>query len=196
MFPFEALPSLATLAVALPAIGAGYIIFGLVGFGTVFIAVAGPAGTTVKERHFAGDRHQIQTLAAYAGLCTLALFVWPGTKTRYAMPIAPAVAVMAGLAFGPLIQRRHWTAVAALAATGGLFVYQVVLVTVVTPHNVLKYSVPRRRAPILDAALAASPAPVFTIGKAQANKLFYLTHPIVSVEPDNLRPTSEEMKIG
>ena len=60
-----------------------------------------------------------------------------------------------------------------------------VLVTVVTPHNVLKYSAPRRRAPILDAALAASPAPVFTIGKAQANKLFYLTHPIVSVGSDN-----------
>jgi nicotinamide-nucleotide amidase len=36
--------------------------------GTVFIAVAGSEGTTVKERHFAGDRYQIQTLAAYAGL--------------------------------------------------------------------------------------------------------------------------------
>src|SRR5580704_3460373 len=36
--------------------------------GTVFIAVAGPSETMVKERHFPGDRHQIQTLAAYAGL--------------------------------------------------------------------------------------------------------------------------------
>jgi nicotinamide-nucleotide amidase len=36
--------------------------------GTVFIAVCGPPGLTVKERHFGGDRHQIQTLAAYAGL--------------------------------------------------------------------------------------------------------------------------------
>jgi competence/damage-inducible protein CinA-like protein len=36
--------------------------------GTVFIAMAGPDGTTVKERHFVGDRHQIQTLAAYAAL--------------------------------------------------------------------------------------------------------------------------------
>jgi nicotinamide-nucleotide amidase len=36
--------------------------------GTVFIAVASPAGTDVKERHFTGDRHQIQMLAAYAGL--------------------------------------------------------------------------------------------------------------------------------
>ncbi len=36
--------------------------------GTVFIAVCGPGGILVKERHFNGDRHQIQTLAAYAGL--------------------------------------------------------------------------------------------------------------------------------
>lgn len=36
--------------------------------GTVFLATAGPGGTTVKERLFHGDRHQIQTLAAYAGL--------------------------------------------------------------------------------------------------------------------------------
>jgi len=36
--------------------------------GTVFIAVAGPAGVKVIERHFPGDRVQIQTLAAYAGL--------------------------------------------------------------------------------------------------------------------------------
>ena len=127
----------------------------------------------------------ILPLAAYAGLCTLALVVWPGTKTRYAMPIAPAVAVVAALAFGPLIRRRHWIAIAALAVTVGLFVYQVILVTLVIPYNVAKYGAPRRRAPVLDAAIAASPAPVFTIGKAQSNKLFYLTHPILSVGPDD-----------
>jgi nicotinamide-nucleotide amidase len=36
--------------------------------GTVYIAVAGPSGTTVKHRVFPGDRHRIQTLAAYVGL--------------------------------------------------------------------------------------------------------------------------------
>jgi len=36
--------------------------------GTVFIAVAVASGTTVTEKHFPGDRHQIQTAAAYAGL--------------------------------------------------------------------------------------------------------------------------------
>ncbi len=36
--------------------------------GTVFIAIATATGTTVTEKHFAGDRVQIQTAAAYAGL--------------------------------------------------------------------------------------------------------------------------------
>lgn len=36
--------------------------------GTVFMAVASSAGTLVRDRVFAGDRAQIQTLAAYAGL--------------------------------------------------------------------------------------------------------------------------------
>lgn len=39
--------------------------------GTVFIAMCDPTGTTVKERHFAGDRYQIQTHAAYAGLALI-----------------------------------------------------------------------------------------------------------------------------
>ena len=36
--------------------------------GTVFIAVSWAGGLEIKERHFPGERHQIQTLAAYAGL--------------------------------------------------------------------------------------------------------------------------------
>ncbi len=39
--------------------------------GTVYLAVTSAAGTLVKHRQFAGDRHQIQTLAAYAGLLLL-----------------------------------------------------------------------------------------------------------------------------
>jgi nicotinamide-nucleotide amidase len=36
--------------------------------GTVYVAVAGPNGTTVKHRVFPGDRHRIQAYAAYVGL--------------------------------------------------------------------------------------------------------------------------------
>ena len=120
-------------------------------------------------------------LASYAGLCTLALLVWPGTKTRYAMPIVPAVAVMAGLAIGPLARRRHFAATAALATTVVLFVYQVVLVTAVIPLYAEKFGAPRRRGAVLDTVIGAAPAPVFTLGKPQSNKLFYVTHPIRSI---------------
>jgi len=36
--------------------------------GTVFIAVCSPSGLVVKKRHFPGERHHVQTLAAYVGL--------------------------------------------------------------------------------------------------------------------------------
>ena len=124
----------------------------------------------------------LSPLVFYAGLCTLALLVWPGTKSRYAMPIVPAVAVMAGLAIDPLARRRHWVAALALATAIVLFVYQVVLVTAVIPLHAEKYSAPRRGGAAFDAIISAAPAPVFTLGKPQANKLFYITHPIRSIE--------------
>jgi 4-amino-4-deoxy-L-arabinose transferase-like glycosyltransferase len=123
----------------------------------------------------------IPPLVFYAGLCTLVLLVWPGTKTRYAMPIVPAVAVLAGLALDPLARRRHWAAASALATIAILFVYQAVLVTAVIPLFAEKFGAPRRRGAALDAVIGSVPAPVFTLGKPQANKLFYVTHPIRSV---------------
>jgi 4-amino-4-deoxy-L-arabinose transferase-like glycosyltransferase len=120
-------------------------------------------------------------LVLYAGLCTLVLLVWPGTKTRYAMPIAPAVAVMAGLAFEPLARRRHWAAAAALAAAAGLFLYQAALVTVATPLLAEKLGAPRRHGAAIDAVIGAEPAPAFTLGKPQSNRLFYVSHPIRAI---------------
>jgi len=43
--------------------------------GTVFIGVTGARGTDVKHRVFAGERSQIQTLAAYVGLQLLRAYV-------------------------------------------------------------------------------------------------------------------------
>jgi nicotinamide-nucleotide amidase len=43
--------------------------------GTVFIGVTGPKGTEVKHHVFPGDRPQIQTIAAYAGLKILRNYV-------------------------------------------------------------------------------------------------------------------------
>ena len=122
-------------------------------------------------------------LAFYAGLCTLALLAWPGTKTRYAMPIAPAVAVMAGLALGPVARRRRWVAGSALAVAAGLFVYQSALVAVVTPLLAERLGAPRRRGADIDAVIGAAPAPVFTLGKPQSNRLVYVSYPVRVVTP-------------
>jgi len=43
--------------------------------GTVYIGVTGPKGTEVKHHVFPGDRPQIQTIAAYAGLKILRNYV-------------------------------------------------------------------------------------------------------------------------
>lgn len=43
--------------------------------GTVYLAVTGARGTEVKQRLFPGERSQIQTIAAYAGLQLLRMYV-------------------------------------------------------------------------------------------------------------------------
>jgi 4-amino-4-deoxy-L-arabinose transferase-like glycosyltransferase len=120
----------------------------------------------------------LRTCALYAGLCTLVLLIWPGTKTRYAMPIAPAVAVMAGLTIEPLWRRRHWTGNAAVALAVILLVYQVVFVTAALSLAPERFSEHRQFAAIIDSAAREAPAPLFTIGAAHSNKLFYVTWPI------------------
>jgi 4-amino-4-deoxy-L-arabinose transferase-like glycosyltransferase len=123
-------------------------------------------------------RPVLRALALYAGLCTLALLVWPGTKTRYAMPVAPAVAVMAGLTIGSLWRRRHWAGVVAVALAGILFAYQVALVTVVLPRFTEEFDATRHLGVTIDAVVREAPAPLFTIEGPHANKLFYVTWPI------------------
>lgn len=128
----------------------------------------------------------LRALALYAGLGTLALLVWPGTKTRYAMPIVPAVAVLAGLVIEPLWRRRHWTGVAAVTTTILLLVYQVIFVTVALSIPPDRFGEHRQFAAIIDYAEREMPAPLFAIGAAHSNKLFYLTWPIRTlVLPDD-----------
>jgi 4-amino-4-deoxy-L-arabinose transferase-like glycosyltransferase len=120
----------------------------------------------------------LSPLAFYAGLCVLALLWWPGTKTRYAMPAAPAVTVMAGLAVERLWRQRSRAGAAALATVVGLFAYQTVRVTVALPLFAERVSVTRRLGAEIDAAVGAAPAPIFALGVPQSNKLTYVTRPI------------------
>ena len=57
----------------------------------------------------AAEPQVLTPLIAYAGLGTTALLVWPGALARYAMPAAPAIAVLAGIAWDR-IARTRWSA--------------------------------------------------------------------------------------
>jgi 4-amino-4-deoxy-L-arabinose transferase-like glycosyltransferase len=120
----------------------------------------------------------ITPLLLYAGLCTLALLVWPSAKTRYAMTAAPAVAVLAGLVIDPLWRRGHPAARAAGVIAAALFAYQVLLVTVAMPLFAERFGGTRRAAATLDNAIAAAPGPVYTLGGLYSSVLFYVPRPI------------------
>jgi 4-amino-4-deoxy-L-arabinose transferase-like glycosyltransferase len=124
----------------------------------------------------------ITPLVLYAGPCTLALLLWPGAKTRYAMPAAPAVAALAGLAIDALWRRGYPLARAAGAIAAALFAYQVALVAVAMPLFAERFAANRQAGVAFDRAIGVAPAPVFTIGGPHTNQLFYVTRPIRRVD--------------
>ena len=73
----------------------------------------------------ADDRPCSWRLVLYATIPIIALVVWPGAATRYAMPALLAVAALAGLSFDRLVVR--WLTVARLDVSilAGLIAYQI-----------------------------------------------------------------------
>jgi 4-amino-4-deoxy-L-arabinose transferase-like glycosyltransferase len=114
----------------------------------------------------------------YAGTATLALFFWPGAKTRYAMPAAPAVAVMAGLAFDDLWQRRRLLVRLAITFLAALMVYQFALVCIVMPVFAAPFGASRTAGFAIARAVGRQSAPVFNVGGPNPNQLFYVSRPI------------------
>ena len=123
----------------------------------------------------------VAPLLCYAGFCALALLIWPGVGTRYAMPIAPAVAVLAALVTQGLWRRRHLVARIAIGMATGLFAYQIVLVIVAVPLFADRFAESRLSGEAISRAIAAEPAPVYC-DDCEATRLFYVDAPIQSLE--------------
>jgi len=120
----------------------------------------------------------IKPLILYSVLCAGVIVFWPGFAGRYAMPIAPAVAVLGGIGWDALTTTRYsrlkWIA-------GGLvtiFVgYQLALVTVVIPIYADRFGATRSDGEAMERAVRATPAPVFCTDFA-SNQLFYVRIPM------------------
>lgn len=120
----------------------------------------------------------VAPMVLYSSVCTVILFLWPGVNTRYAMPIAPSVAVLAGIAWDALEKSRYAvgrriTAIAvALLAT-----YQVLLVVMVMPLFADRFGETRLAGEAIGRAVRAAPAPAYCL-HLDTNMLFYAKLPV------------------
>jgi hypothetical protein len=114
----------------------------------------------------------------YSAACTAALIAWPGAAARYAMPIAPALCVLAGLAWDALATSKFsWLRRLIGALLCALVVYQLVLVFVVMPRYAQAFGRSRSAGEAITRAINDAPAPVFCTD-LNTNELFYVRAPV------------------
>lgn len=125
-------------------------------------------------------------LALYASACTIAVVLWPGTNSRYAMPCAPAVAVLAGFAWDAVAGTKYVRLRPAVAVfTGALVLIQIALAVVVLPIFAERFGASRAAGRAIERAIRADPAPVFCTDLA-TNQLFYVHGPIRFIDAPKL----------
>jgi 4-amino-4-deoxy-L-arabinose transferase-like glycosyltransferase len=120
----------------------------------------------------------VAPMILYSGLCTAILMLWPGVNTRYAMPIAPSVAVLAGMAWDALEKSRY---AIVKRVTGTmlclLVIYQIVLAVVIMPLFADRFGETRLAAKAVEEAIRAAPAPAYCL-RLDTNVFFYLHVPL------------------
>ena len=131
----------------------------------------------------------VEPLLLYSTLTTAALLLWPGSAGRYAMPIAPSVAALAGLAWDRMGQgRRLVLRRTGAIALGCLIVAQLAMTLVVPPLFAGKFGQSRAAGRSLEAAVQAAPAPLYCaaagLRQPDTNQLFYARLPFRCIAPD------------
>ena len=130
-----------------------------------------------KDRNAPDVPAVVAPMVLYSGICTVILMLWPGVNTRYAMPIAPSVAVLAGVGWDALEKSRYAVVKRVAATTLGLLViYQIVLVVVIMPLFADRFGETRLAARTIDVAMRAAPAPAYCL-RLDTNVFFYLQEP-------------------
>ena len=157
------------------------------------LLIAAPTLLAMVRRRETADieprnRTLLLALVFYAGIATLALLVWPGAATRYAMPALPAVAAIAGLAFDRLLARRIEIARAALAILAALVVYQIAWGWIAAPLLPDTFRRSRIDAQTVEAATREKPYTIYALLRLDDAILAYLDRPVRYL-PENELPT-------
>jgi len=130
----------------------------------------------------------VPALTLYACVAACALLVWPGANGRYAMPVTPAVATLAGLAWDDAAS--GWRLGVRRIATGGLaglIAVQLLLVGLGPPLFPGRFGQSRRAGQMIAAAVRADPAPLYCSSRPNnqpdTDVLFYVGLPIHGLQP-------------
>jgi 4-amino-4-deoxy-L-arabinose transferase-like glycosyltransferase len=121
----------------------------------------------------------VAPLILYSGVCTAVLVWWPGFNTRYAMPIAPSLAMLAAIAWDRLKTPSRYTFVRRAATTVLclLILYQFVVSILAVPLLYDRFAENRLAGKAIERAILAEPAPVFCL-RLDTNIFFYVRAPI------------------
>jgi 4-amino-4-deoxy-L-arabinose transferase-like glycosyltransferase len=120
----------------------------------------------------------VAPLILYSGLCTLILFAWPGYNSRYAMPMAPSLAVLAAIAWDRLAMPRFLVLRSlAVVVLGCLIAYQFILFMVIAPLFPDRFGESRLAGTAIDRAIHAQPAPAYCL-RLDTNVFFHVTVPL------------------
>jgi hypothetical protein len=129
-------------------------------------------------------------LLLYSSVCPAALLLWPGFNARYAMPIAPSLAVLAGMGWDLLAKSNYslvrWVAVTLLCA---FIVYRFVLVAVIMPVFSDRFGASRNDGMMLERAISGESAPAYCFG-LDTNQLFYVRKPLQCLDESGQKSLS------
>ena len=120
-------------------------------------------------------------LLCYACTGMALLLVWPGTGSRYAMPLTPAACVLAAFVAQELWRRRHWLGYLTSGMLGALVLYQLLLASIGVPVFADQFGLSRATGQMISRAIQADPAPVYCLPPCDPTRLFYVEGPIVSL---------------
>ena len=114
------------------------------------------------------------------------LVLWPGFTSRYAMPMAPSLAVLAGIAWDRLEKSRYavMRRVSAIALAL-LMVYQVLLAVAIMPLFADRFGETRIAGETIGRAIRADPAPAYGVW-LDTDVLFYAKVPLQRLEMNGL----------
>jgi 4-amino-4-deoxy-L-arabinose transferase-like glycosyltransferase len=120
-------------------------------------------------------------LLCYACTGMALLLVWPGTGSRYAMPLTPAVCVLGAFVAQELWRRRHWLGYVTSWMLSALVLYQLLLASIGVPLFADQFGLSRGTGQMISRAIKADPAPVYCLPPCDPTRLFYVEGLIVSL---------------